>query len=158
MSGIPIPLEQAVDAMFQNGTANPKTLKLLKMALGNVLKNPSEPKFRSLNSQKLIPKLAADGLAPLYILKHAGFVAGETHYTLAPTADLKHVQRSLAAVVSRELGVEVDPNTLEVGLGTSSGGASSSTSAAAAPRASGDVTAAEAAEELKRFVENSHSE
>ena len=79
---IPIPLDVAVESLWTPGVDPARPVKLLKTVLNNVINNPNEPKFRSLNSAKLIPKLAAQSLAPLYIIQHAGFVPGPVNLKL----------------------------------------------------------------------------
>lgn len=149
MVAIPVSLDKAVTALFQP-VADPGVLKLLKTVLGNVIREPQELKFRSLSTPKVITKLAAINLAPLYILRHAGFVSGEAYYVLSPEASIEPVKTALAAVASREFGVEVGPEGVDGGQRE---GKTPSTSSFAGKTAPVEISHAEAAEELQRHLD-----
>uniref|UniRef100_A0A6U2Y1M5 Uncharacterized protein n=2 Tax=Lotharella globosa TaxID=91324 RepID=A0A6U2Y1M5_9EUKA len=75
------------------------SIRLLRKILANVVKNPHEAKFRKLNATKLMPKLAAENLAPIYIIEHAGFTkdpAGK--YILPGDADLNKISTIVQAI------------------------------------------------------------
>eukprot|EP00470_Lotharella_oceanica_P013668 CAMPEP_0170192236 /NCGR_PEP_ID=MMETSP0040_2-20121228/53658_1 /TAXON_ID=641309 /ORGANISM="Lotharella oceanica, Strain CCMP622" /LENGTH=434 /DNA_ID=CAMNT_0010440533 /DNA_START=1 /DNA_END=1305 /DNA_ORIENTATION=+ len=94
---LPICLENLVPlAQTPKGQTS---IRLLRKILTNVVKSPHEAKFRKLNATKLMPKLAAENLAPIYIIEHAGFTkdpAGK--YILPGDADLTKISTIVQAI------------------------------------------------------------
>jgi len=94
------------------------SIKLLRKILSNVVAKPEEEKYRKLNAAKLMPKLAAENLAPIYIIEHAGFIKKDTKYILPQDADIGKIS---ALVVQ----VEEVLNLGSSGSGTGAGSAPS---------------------------------
>ncbi|GAB5358342.1 hypothetical protein AAMO2058_000449200 [Amorphochlora amoebiformis] len=83
---------------LQSSAKGKTSIKILKRILSNTVSNPGEAKFRKLNAAKLMPKLAAENLAPIYIIEHAGFVKEGTKYILPGDASVEKIANIIRAI------------------------------------------------------------
>jgi hypothetical protein len=74
------------------------TVAFTKKLFQNVSTHPGDPRYRSINIEDATPILAAYSLAPVELLRAAGFIVGESHFVLNKTAPLGPIDEVLAHI------------------------------------------------------------